>query len=241
MDYEKIRRQICFEAAQLMHARREGSFTTARWRAARRITRSYLPSEALPTDLEIRLALQELETPAADRCPQTSEDSDRRLPNDRFEQYRSLLQPLDKVRLNRSLHPEGDLLYHSLQVYELAKQEVPWDEDFLLAALLHDVGHGIDPFDAQTATETALQAIVSERTLWFILNLETKHRLYDGTIGMRAKRRLAEHEDSELLTLLSRCDMEGRLPGRPVSELDQVIQDLKELAGEQDAQDNPIV
>ena len=37
-------------------------------------------------------------------------------------------------------HPEGDALYHSLQVFDLACEESPYDEDFLLAALLHDVG-----------------------------------------------------------------------------------------------------
>jgi len=34
-------------------------------------------------------------------------------------------------------HPEGDALYHSLQVFELAREARPYDEEFLLAALLH--------------------------------------------------------------------------------------------------------
>ena len=39
------------------------------------------------------------------------------------------------------------MLYHTLQVFELARDARPYDEEFLLAALLHDVGKGIDPHD----------------------------------------------------------------------------------------------
>ena len=46
--------------------------------------------------------------------------------------------------LNR-LVPEGDALYHSLQVFALASDRLPYDEEFLTAALLHDVGKAINP------------------------------------------------------------------------------------------------
>ena len=45
--------------------------------------------------------------------------------------------------LHPTIHPKGDALYHSLQVYDLACDEMPYDEEFLLAALLHDVGKGL--------------------------------------------------------------------------------------------------
>ena len=51
----------------------------------------------------------------------------------------------ERARSRRKYHPEGDVLYHSLQVFELARDELPYDEEFLLAALLHDVGKAIDP------------------------------------------------------------------------------------------------
>ncbi len=59
---------------------------------------------------------------------------------DRFQLYTALLLPLENVKQHAKYHPEGDVLYHSLQVFDLAYDAQPYDEEFLLAALLHDVG-----------------------------------------------------------------------------------------------------
>ena len=234
MESEKLRRQICFQAAQLLHARRETSFTNAKWRAARAITRSYLSKDALPTDLEIRMALQQLDsttTPASSHDVADWNDVDQPAES-RFDDFKALLGPLDKVRLNRTEHPEGDLLYHSLQVFHLAFEARPWDEEFVIAALLHDVGFGIDPYDAVNATLVAVSPVVSERTLWFIQQLPVQHQKGEGTIGARARRRLDQHEDGEELRLLAECDLNGRVPGRIVDSLDEVIQTIQILAME---------
>ena len=66
---------------------------------------------------------------------------------DPYQLFRLMLLPLERVKQNPKYHPEGDVLYHSLQVFELAKEVRPYDEEFLLAALLHDIGKGIDPYD----------------------------------------------------------------------------------------------
>ncbi|MGC4003191.1 MAG: HD domain-containing protein [Pirellulales bacterium] len=81
---------------------------------------------------------------------------------DRFQMYELLLVPLDDVQQDPRYHPEGDVLYHSLQVYQLARAEVPYDEELLLAALLHDVGKGIDPADHTAAGLEALDGFITD-------------------------------------------------------------------------------
>lgn len=70
---------------------------------------------------------------------------------DQFDLFRLLLQPLERVKQDARYHPEGDALYHSLQVFELAREARAWDEELILAALLHDVGKAIDPADHVSA------------------------------------------------------------------------------------------
>src|SRR6185503_16056338 len=114
---------------------------------------------------------------------------------DRFQVYESLLLPLENVKQNLKYHPEGEALYHSLQVFDLAREELPYDEEFLLAALLHDVGKAIDPHDHVAAGLEALEGFITERTSWFIENHMLAHEILDGTIGQRARRRLKESPD----------------------------------------------
>ncbi len=149
---------------------------------------------------------------------------------DRFQVYRSLLLPLEKVGQSKKHHPEGDVLYHSLQVFELARYELPYDEEFLLAALLHDVGKGLDPDDHVGAALEALEGAITERTAWLIEHHMEAHKVLDGTIGHRAKQRLRESPDFEELMLLQKCDRDGRQCGRPVMELDEALDFLRELS-----------
>lgn len=148
---------------------------------------------------------------------------------DRFSLYRLLLAPLEKVEQGRRYHPEGDVLYHSLQVFDLARDEAPWDEDFLLAALLHDVGKGIDSQDHVGAALESLRGFASERTLWLIEHHMEAHKLADGSIGARARRRLMQHPDYESLVLLGECDRGGRVPGAAAPELDEALDYIREV------------
>src|SRR3954469_1424815 len=121
---------------------------------------------------------------------------------DRFEVYRMLLEPLERVRQNATYHPEGDALYHSLQVFELARLQRPWDEEFLIAALLHDVGKAIDPYDHVAAGLAAVEGTITLRTQFLIAHHMEAHQYADRTLGHRARQRLEEHEDFDDLMLL---------------------------------------
>jgi hypothetical protein len=149
---------------------------------------------------------------------------------DRFAVYRALLLPLEQVEQPRKWHPEGDALYHSLQVFELARDAQPWDEEFLLAALLHDVGKAIDPYDHIAAGLEALEGTITDRTAWLIAHHMEAHRIHDGTIGARARRRLAESPDYQELLLLGECDRDGRVPGMQVLELDEALDAIREIS-----------
>ncbi len=198
------------------------------------MTRSHIPPEALPTDFEIRQALQGLVS--ADN--EAKADNDPKPENRRYHFFLSLLIPLDRVRLDRERHPEGDVLYHSLQVFELAREQRPWDEDFLLAALLHDVGKGIDPMDHVTAGLMVLDGYISDRTKWLIENHGLAQRVKAGTAGARAKRRLTNAEDGDALDLLANCDRDGRLPGRIVCSAEEAIEYIRQLEEENEQYDD---
>ncbi len=149
---------------------------------------------------------------------------------DRFRVYESLLLPLEKVKQSPKWHPEGDALYHSLQVFDLARDELPYDEEFLLAALLHDIGKAIDPGDHVLAGLEALQGFITQRTAWLIQHHMEAHAIYDRTIGARAHRRLRENENYDELVLLAKCDRGGRQCGVETPDVDEALDYLRELA-----------
>lgn len=151
---------------------------------------------------------------------------------DRFELYRLLLQPLEGVKQSPKYHPEGDALYHSLQVFELARAERGFDEEFLLAALLHDVGKAIDPSDHVGAALQALEGTIPERTAELIAGHMEAQAYRDGTLGARARRRLEQSDEFDDLMLLRELDSRGRVPGAAVCELSEALEYLRELADE---------
>ena len=153
---------------------------------------------------------------------------------DRFELYRMLLQPLEGVKQSPKWHPEGDALYHSLQVFELARHERGYDEEFLLAALLHDVGKAIDPADHVLAGLQSLEGTITDRTENLIASHMEAHAYQNGTLGARARVRLQNSEDFEDIMLLRELDRKGRVPGEIVCELADALAYIKALADEND-------
>ncbi len=148
---------------------------------------------------------------------------------DPYQVFRLLLLPLEQVKQNPKWHPEGDVLYHSLQVFELAKDERPYDEELLLAALLHDVGKGIDPADHVAAALQALDGLLTERTAWLIGNHMLAQEYRAGTLGHRQRQRLEASDDFEDLMLLRELDNKGRVPGAVVGTVDEALEYLREL------------
>lgn len=148
---------------------------------------------------------------------------------DRFQVYQSLLLPLENVEQSRKYHPEGDALYHSLQVFDLARDELPYDEEFLLAALLHDVGKAIDPREHVRAALEALDGFITPRTAWLIEHHMDGQAALDRTLGARAHRRLRQSADYDELLLLARCDRDGRQPGVEAPELEEALDYIRDL------------
>jgi hypothetical protein len=256
MPRDSQRRQVAFEAAKLLYTRDETEHHRAKRRAAWQVYGGEFRESDLPSNREVDQQVLELaradhrqlhpESPQSDGGPQPGRPAGR-LPRpaarpraagpgvDRFWVYARLLAPLEKIQENRQAHPEGDLLYHSLQVFELARAQLPYDEEFLLAALLHDVGKAIDPREHVAAALEALQGFVTPRTAWLIEHHQDALALADHTLGARSRRRLAASENFDELRLLARCDHQGRAVGVPVSDVEdalQYVRDLAEMCGE---------
>jgi hypothetical protein len=149
---------------------------------------------------------------------------------DRFRVYHMLLAPLEDVKQNPKYHPEGDALYHSLQVFELAHGQFHYDEEFQLAALLHDVGKAIEPRDPVAAGLEALSGHITPRTAWLIEHQPDAAALRDGSLGARSRRRLKANESFDDLMLLHECDRLGRACGMAVPELEDALESVRELA-----------
>jgi hypothetical protein len=151
---------------------------------------------------------------------------------DRFAVYRLRLAPLEGVKQDPRFHPEGDALYHSLQVFQLAREARPYDEEFLLAALLHDVGKAIDPRDHVAAGVESLRGSVTERTLRLI----ERHMDFAEDRGRAPNaRRGREADDSDFLEdqrLLRALDDAGRETGVAVEGLDDALAYIKGLESE---------
>ena len=236
MKPSKIRRQITLIAARLIYERQESKFFRARNQAARIVSKTRVRASDLPTNEEIRAEVRSLVAKSTLENPEDAASgswnqvlADKSPVTDRFRVYRSLLLPLEDVKQSPNTHPEGDALYHSLQVYDLAREHVSYDEEFLLAALLHDVGKAIDSRDHVNSGLQALGETITERTAWFIGHHADAQALRDGILGVRAKRRLQESEDYDELILLEKLDREGRRSGVFVPDVDEALEYIQSL------------
>ncbi len=243
MSVDRLRRRMAFEAARLIFAREETQYGRAKAKAARQLVAGEVKPSDMPCNREIRRCVREithtsrmeqerlLSRAGADRAlGRPIGASENAL--DRFRTYHLLLAPLESVAQRPEDHPEGDVLYHSLQVFELARQELPYDEEFLLAALLHDVGKAIDPRDHVAAGLEALAEAISPRTAWLIAHHVNALMLRNRRLGMRVRRRLEAAENFDELMLLADCDRRGRSIGVRVPDVGDALHYIRELADE---------
>ena len=156
---------------------------------------------------------------------------------DPYQIFRMLLLPLEEVRQSPVHHPEGDVLYHLLQVFELARDQRAYDQEFLEAALLHDVGKGIDPGDHVAAGLSVLDGFITERTAFLIEHHMHALELERGKLGGPMRQLLKASEHFEDLMLLRELDNAGRVPGALVGTVDEALDYLRELERENEAPD----
>jgi predicted HD phosphohydrolase len=255
---QRLRQQIALEAARRLfdaagEARLstsidwleqmgENDFYLAKRKAAAVLGHRLRPGD-LPTDDEVREQAVllwrsrdgQVGKVASDDMPEPEEGEEVAVLSehlDRFALYRMRLAPLEGIKQNPKYHPEGDVLYHSLQVFHLAREARPYDEEFLLAALLHDVGKGIDPQDHAVAGALALRGAVTERTLWLIEHHMDLLISREKNLSSRARRELDASEYLDDLALLREFDDAGRVPGAVVDTLDEVLDYLRGLEHE---------
>ena len=134
-----------------------------------------------------------------------------------------LVSALDGVVQDPRWHPEGDALYHSLQVYQHARKACS-DRELWAAALLHDVGKGLGE-DHDLEGALLLQDLMPERVVWLV-----RHHLdllRDPTGTRRRWRGTPQLRDLEALR---RWDLAGRDPDAWVCDPTEAVAAVLEVA-----------
>jgi hypothetical protein len=185
----------------------------------------------LPTHREIREQLRMIADHESDSLGGLAHDPSREQEEavDRFRLYRVLLLPLEQWVPDLERFPEGDLLYHSLQVFELVRAQRDYDEELLLAALLHEVGQVLDRQNHVEAALANLDGSITERSAWLIRHHLDAQAIRAGTLGVRSRRRLEESPDYDELILLADCDRRGHVRGALAPDVDEALDYLRAL------------
>ncbi len=148
---------------------------------------------------------------------------------DPYTWFCQLLESLEDVPVDLKEHPEGDLLFHSLQVYALASEEFPNDLEAWEAALLHDIGALTATDDWQQASVALLGDSITPRTAWLIEHWPDALLASKNQLGARALRRLKDHPDWDMLLALVAMDRQGRVGNLETPSLEEAIHQLRQL------------
>src|SRR4051812_27540374 len=137
-----------------------------------------------------------------------------------------LLLALDGIRQDPRYHPEGDALYHTLQVFDLARRDTD-DRALWAAALLHDVGKALSSPEHAEVGADLLEGLVAPRVVWLV-----RHHLDLLHAPAQTKRRLRGSPALADLQRLRRWDVGGRSPSASVMTMEAAIDLLLEHGGE---------
>lgn len=138
----------------------------------------------------------------------------------------SLLLDLDGIQQDRRFHPEGDALFHSLQVFQVALQHTE-NPILLSAALFHDVGKVYGSKDHDKLGAEMLTGVLNKQIIWLI-----EHHLDLLKKPIRTKKNL-RHNHLKLTSLqnLRKWDLAGRNPYAEVLSPEQAISTLFKSRG----------
>lgn len=170
------------------------------------------------TRLEQMIALEHTPTPGRRTVAE---------PVDPAARFLGWLAPLADVMGDPRWHPEGDTLFHSLQVYDHAVGHHPYDAEFLTAALLHDIGKAVDVAGHAETGADMISGIVAGRVVWLVRHHMDAHRIADGTAPPRLARRLRRNPWFDDLMTLHRCDLDGRRPDATPPTIDTALDHLR--------------
>jgi hypothetical protein len=137
----------------------------------------------------------------------------------------SLLVSLDGVRQSPRFHPEGDALFHSLQVFDLARKSTD-DPVLWAAALFHDVGKAVDGPEHDEVGADLLEGLLAPRAVWLV-----RHHLDLLRDPKRARRRYGGTPELRDLEQLRRWDVGGRNPNARVLTAEAAFGLLMQSAG----------
>ena len=133
-----------------------------------------------------------------------------------------LLAGIDGVEQDPRWHPEGDALFHSLQVF-LHAQAASTDHQLWAAALFHDVGKGLDG-DHEIEGSLLLDGLMPERVLWLI-----RHHLDLLRDPARTRRKLRGTDRLRDLEALRCWDVAGRDPRACVCSVQAAVDAVLEV------------
>ena len=221
---DKKRGKIAAEAARRLV--RGGDIHRARFGAARRLSREWVPADELPSPSEVARELSR---------QQLVDDEDRSgglvsLIGDRFDKIAALVRPLSAMRLDMSRPHTITLLEATLLSFAYVEKQQPFDEELLTAALLVDAGRIINRRNAIQAILQAANGLVTSRTAWLIEARDVATAYTNGTLGHRARHRLSGHADFDHVMLLAEATRANQQEDVGRLSLDGAIERLRSLS-----------